>query len=42
MVTPGHLNDHLLPVSLVMTAGSMIGVVLLMLLPLRDADQDAG
>jgi len=42
VVTPGHLNDHLLPVSLVMTAGSMIGVVLLMLLPLRDADQDAG
>src|SRR6187551_317551 len=42
VVTPGHLNDHLLPVSLVMTVGSMIGVVLLMLLPLRDADQDAG
>jgi MFS family permease len=37
---PGHLNDHLLPVSLVMTAGSLIGIVLLLLLPLRDADRD--
>jgi MFS family permease len=33
-------NDQLLPVSIIMTAGSMIGVVLLMLLPLRDADHD--
>jgi MFS family permease len=33
-------NDALLPVSLVMTAGSLIGVVLLLMLPLRDADQD--
>src|SRR6185436_6791018 len=26
-IAPGHLNDHLLPVSLVMTIGSMIGVI---------------
>jgi len=37
---PGHLNDHLLPVSIVMTAGSLIGIVLLLMLPLRDADRD--
>jgi len=37
---PGHLNDHLLPVSLVMTAGSLIGIVLLLMLPLRDADRE--
>jgi MFS family permease len=39
-IAPGHLNDHLLPVSLVMTAGSLIGVVLMLMLPLRDADRD--
>jgi MFS family permease len=39
-VAAGHLNDHLLPVSLVMTAGSLIGVVLMLMLPLRDADRD--
>ena len=33
-------NDALLPVSLVMTAGSLIGIVLLLMLPLRDADKD--
>ena len=38
---PGHYIEHLLPVSLVMTAGSLIGVILLVLLPLRDADQEA-
>jgi MFS family permease len=37
---PGHLNDHLLPVSLVMTVGSLVGIVLLLMLPLRDADRD--
>ena len=31
-------NDQLLPVSVVMTAGSLMGVVMLLLLPLRDAD----
>jgi MFS family permease len=31
-------NDQLMPVSLVMTIGSLIGVVLLLMLPLRDAD----
>ena len=41
-VAAGHLNDHLLPVSLVMTAGSLIGVVLLLMLPLRDGDKDMG
>ncbi|RYZ62818.1 MAG: MFS transporter, partial [Proteobacteria bacterium] len=39
---PGHYIANLLPVSLVMTAGSLIGVVLLVLLPLRDADREAG
>ncbi len=33
-------NHQLLPVAIVMTAGSLIGVVLLLLLPLRDADRD--
>lgn len=33
-------NDALLPVSLVMTAGSLIGIVLMLMLPLRDADKD--
>jgi MFS family permease len=36
----GHLNDHLMPVSLVMTLGSLVGIVLLLMLPLRDADRD--
>jgi predicted MFS family arabinose efflux permease len=31
-------NHQLMPVSLVMTIGSLIGVVLLLMLPLRDAD----
>jgi hypothetical protein len=36
-----HLGkDQLLPVSVVMSVGSLIGVVLLLLLPLRDADKD--
>jgi MFS family permease len=36
-----HLGkDQLLPVSIVMSVGSVIGVVLLLLLPLRDADKD--
>ena len=34
------LNDQLLPVSIVMTVGSLIGVVLMLMLPLRDADRD--
>lgn len=38
---PGHYIEHLLPVSLVMTLGSLVGVVLLVMLPLRDADRDA-
>ncbi len=38
---PGHYIEHLLPVSLVMTVGSLIGVVLLVLLPLRDADRES-
>ncbi len=43
--SPGILFDHLgkqqlLPVSIVMAAGSLIGVVLLLKLPLRDADSD--
>jgi hypothetical protein len=33
-------NDKLLPVSFVMTAGSLLAVVMLLLLPLRDADRD--
>jgi MFS family permease len=33
-------KQQLLPVSIVMTAGSLIGVVLLLMLPLRDADRD--
>jgi hypothetical protein len=36
----GHLIAHLMPVSLVMTAGSLIGIVALLLLPLRDADRE--
>jgi MFS family permease len=37
------LGKHqLLPVSLIMTVGSMIGVVLLLLLPLRDGDREMG
>ncbi|MEO8306841.1 MAG: MFS transporter [Pseudomonadota bacterium] len=36
----GHLIAHLMPVSLVMTIGSLVGVVLLLMLPLRDADRD--
>ena len=39
-VAAGHLNDHLLPVSIVMTAGSLIGVVLMLMLPLRDGDRE--
>jgi MFS family permease len=39
-VAAGHLNDHLLPVSLVMTAGSLVGIVLLLMLPLSDGDKD--
>jgi MFS family permease len=38
-VAAGHLNDHLLTVSLVMTVGSLIGVVLMLMLPLRDGDR---
>jgi MFS family permease len=34
-------NESLLTVSLVMTLGSLIGVVLMLMLPLRDADLDA-
>ena len=34
-------NHQLLPVSIIMTFGSLIGVVLLWLLPLRDADNEA-
>ncbi|HMA12235.1 MAG TPA: MFS transporter, partial [Steroidobacteraceae bacterium] len=34
-------NDELLPVSLVMTAGSLIGIVLMLMVPLRDADRDS-
>jgi len=37
---PGHYVEHLMPVSLVMTIGSLLGVVLLLMLPLRDADRD--
>ena len=33
-------NDHLMSVSLVMTIGSLLGVVLLLMLPLRDADRE--
>jgi len=33
-------NHQLLPVAIIMTAGSLIGVVLLLMLPLRDADRD--
>jgi hypothetical protein len=29
-----------MPVSLVMTLGSLVGVVLLLMLPLRDADRE--
>ncbi|MFO1504400.1 MAG: MFS transporter [Steroidobacteraceae bacterium] len=36
----GHLVAHLMPVSLVMTIGSLVGIVLLLVLPLRDADKD--
>ena len=32
-------KDQLLPVSMVMTLGSLVGVVLLLMLPLRDADR---
>ncbi|MBK7116438.1 MAG: MFS transporter [Proteobacteria bacterium] len=39
-VAAGHFNDHLLPVSIVMTAGSLIGVVLMLMLPLRDGDRE--
>ncbi len=44
-IIAGILFDHLgkqqlLPVSIVMAAGSLIGVVLLLKLPLRDADSD--
>jgi benzoate transport len=39
-VAAGHLNDHLLPVSLVMTAGSLVGIVLMLMLPLRDGDSE--
>jgi MFS family permease len=35
-------NDHLQTVSIVMTLGSLIGVVLLWLLPLREGDREAG
>lgn len=34
-------NDHLLAVSTIMAMGSLISAVLLMLLPIRDADDDA-
>jgi MFS family permease len=45
-IVAGLLFDHLgkaqlLPVSVIMTAGSLIGVVLLLALPLRDADREA-
>lgn len=33
-------NDQLLPVSVIMTVGSLASVIMLLLLPLRDADQD--
>jgi len=33
-------NDQLLPVSIIMTVGSLVAVVLLLLLPLRDADRE--
>jgi MFS family permease len=33
-------NDQLLPVSVIMTVGSLLAVVLLWLLPLRDADRE--
>jgi MFS family permease len=35
-------NDELLTVSVIMTIGSLIGIVLLLLLPLRDADREDG
>jgi hypothetical protein len=33
-------KEQLLPVSTIMTAGSLIAVVLLLKLPLRDGDRD--
>jgi MFS family permease len=33
-------NDQLLPVSVIMTVGSLLSVVMVLLLPLRDADRD--
>jgi MFS family permease len=39
---PGRFIAHLMPVSLVMTLGSLVGVVLLVMLPLRDADRELG
>ncbi|MET0291977.1 MAG: MFS transporter [Steroidobacteraceae bacterium] len=37
---PGHYIEHLMPVALVMTLGSLIGVIMLVMLPLRDADRE--
>ena len=37
---PGHYIEHLLPVAMVMTLGSLIGVIMLVMLPLRDADRE--
>jgi MFS family permease len=39
---PGVANDQLLPVSLIMTVGCLVSVVMLVLLPLRDADREPG
>jgi MFS family permease len=39
--TAGVANDNLMPVSLIMTIGCLASVVMLVLLPLRDADRDS-
>jgi MFS family permease len=44
-IVAGILFDHLgkqqlLPVSIIMAMGSLVGIVLMLMLPLRDADRD--